>query len=190
MKKWIVVAILLATFGCDDAANRRPGVIVAGSSMLTGPSALLSTAFLVQPSFLDPLLISGAVCPTHPPLIAPLSLGFQGDGRSSLFLSSVQMQFVDRTGVPGGSMIFDRPDLVQRFGSITLPASGTRFFPFEFPFGCVGQPAGTLTVTVSAGDSFGRESRTTLRVPVRERRLPAEGAGRGRADWVASPTGD
>ena len=172
MKKWIVVPILLASFGCDDAGDSRRGRIVAGSSMLTGPSALLSSPFLVQPSFLDPLLIHGSVCPTRPPLLAPLSLGFQGDGRSSLFLSSVHMQFVDRTGVPGGSMSFGRTDLVQRFGSIALPASGTRFFPFEFPFGCVGLSTGTLTVIVLAGDSFGRESHTTLKVPIRERRLP------------------
>ena len=169
MKKWIVVPILLASFGCDDPGNQYPGVIVGGLSGFTGPSALLSSPFLVQPSFLDPLLVRGAACPAHPPLLAPLSLGFQGDGRSSLFLSSVHMQFVDRTGVTGGSMIFGRPDLEQRFGSIALPAFGTRFFPFEFPFGCVGLAAGTLSVTVFAGDSFGRESRTTLRVPVRER---------------------
>ena len=172
MKKWIVVPILLASFGCDAPGNNHPGVIVAGSLMLTGPSALLSPTFLVQPSFVDPLLIRGAVCPAHPPLLAPLSLGFQGDGRSSLFLSSVHMQFVDRTGVTGGSMIFARPDLEHRFGSIALPAFGTRFFPFEFPFGCIGSPSGTLTVSVLTGDSFGRESRTTLRVPVRERRFP------------------
>jgi hypothetical protein len=170
MKKWIVVPILLASFGCDDSGIRRPGSIVAGSSSLTGPTAFLSSPFLVHPSFLDPLLIRGAVCPTRPPLLAPLNLGFQGDGRSSLFLSSVHMQFVDRTGVTGGSMIFGQPDLVQRFGSIALPASGTRVFPFEFPFGCVGLSTGTLTVVVVAGNSFGRESRTTLRVPVRERR--------------------
>ena len=172
MKKWIVVPILLASFGCDDAGtgNPRRGSIVAGSSMLTGPSDLLFSPFLVQPSFLAPLLVGGAVCPTHPPLLAPLSLGFQGDGRSSLFLSSVHMQFVDRTGIPGGSMIFGQTDLVQRFGSIALPAAGTRFFPFEFPFGCVGLSTGTLTVTAVAGDSFGRERRTSLQVPVRERR--------------------
>jgi hypothetical protein len=167
MKKWILVPSLLASFGCNDPGNRHGGVNVVGPSILTAPSVLRSAAFVVQPSFLDPLRISGAVCPIRPPFLAPLSLGFRGDGRSGLFLSGVQMQFVDRTGILGGSMTFGRTDLVQRFGSIRLPTFGTHFFPFEFPFGCVGLPTGTLTVIVFMGESFGRESRATLHVPVR-----------------------
>ena len=164
MKKWILVLILLVSVGCDDPDNGSATVI--GPSSVTAPPAFRNGAFMVEPSFLDPRLIPGAGCPGAP-FFAPISLGFRGDGRSSLFLSGVQMQFVDRTGIPGRSMTFGRTDLVQRFGSLTLPVSGTRFFPFEFPFGCAGLSTGTLNVIVFAGDSFGRESRATLHVPVR-----------------------
>lgn len=157
----------LLSFGCDDPGDRNRGVNVVGPSVLTPSPALLSRAFLVQPAFIDPLLLAGAVCPTRPPFLAPLSVVFRGDGRSGLFLSQVHVQFVDRGGILGGSMMFGRTDLVHRFGSTTLPAFGTRFFPFEFPFGCVGLPTGMLTVVVLAGDARGRESSTRLQVPIR-----------------------
>ena len=172
MKKWILVPLLLASFACDDVDNNNDSLTVIWPSRLAAPPAFRNGAFMVEPSFfdlsfLDPLLIPGAVCPHSSPLFVPLSLGFRGDGRSDLFLSGVQMQFVDRTGIAGKSIAFGRTDLVHRFGSLALPASGTRLFPFEFPFGCGGLLPGTVNVFVVAGDSFGHERRSTLHVPIR-----------------------
>ena len=85
-----------------------------------------------------------------------------------MFLSDVQMQFVDTAGIRSGTLRLGRPELATRFGSTTFPAFGTRTFPFSFPFGCGGfLPTGTLTVIVLAGDSRGREHRTVAHLPVR-----------------------
>lgn len=162
---FFVIAILSS--GCDDAGERTRGVNFVGPSVLTSSPAFLSRAFMVQPAFIDPLLLTGPLCPTRPPFLAPLTVVFRGDGRSGFLLSQVQMQFVDRAGVLGGLLTFERTDLVHRFGSTTLPAFGTRAFPFEFPFGCVGLPTGTLTVLMLAADSRGRENSMQVQVPIR-----------------------
>ena len=82
--------------------------------------------------------VGDAFCPGRPPFLAPFNVVMQGDGRPDVFLSDVQMQFVDTAGIRSGTLRLGRPELATRFGSTTFAAFGTRTFPFSFPFGCGG----------------------------------------------------
>jgi len=157
----------LSSYGCADDDTTSDLSNGVGPSPLPSTAAFVSRAVHVDPAFIEPLSIAGAVCPNHQPFLAPMSVVFHGDGRSDRSLTQVQMQFVDRTGAIGGVMTIAQHDLVQRFGSTSLPAFGTRRFPFSFPFGCAGLPTGTLTVIVFAEDSLGREISARMHVGVR-----------------------
>ena len=163
----VLIFGVLSSFGCDD--NGSATRLFNGGS---GPSPLSSAPLVSRGAMVEPATIQAqrardAICPTQPPFFAPFNVVFHGDGRSNLFLSSVQMQFVDLAEIRSGVRTLGRPELDARFGSTTIPAFGTRVFPFSFPFGCVGGPGGTLTVIVLAGDSGGRENRTVTRLAIR-----------------------
>ena len=162
----ILISVATLSYGCDD--NGSTSVLSNG----VGPSAFADAPFvsrggMVRPSSVDVQRVLDPACPARPPLLAPFSIAFDGDGRSDVFLRDVQMQFVDSAGIRAGTMTLGPSDLAARFGSTTLPAIGTRVFPFAFPFGCTGLPSGTLTIVVLAGDARGRESRTVTHLPVR-----------------------
>jgi hypothetical protein len=173
---------VLSGFGCDG--NGSAGDLVNG----VGPSPVASEPFdsrgagrppsspglfvngsdMVQPASIQARRVGDAFCPGRPPFLAPFNVVMRGDGRSDVFLSDVQMQFVDTAGIRSETLRLGRPELVTRFGSTTFPAFGTRTFPFSFPFGCGSfLSTGTLTVIVLAGDSRGREHRTVAHLPVR-----------------------
>jgi len=173
---------VLSSFGCDDNGSASDRVNGVGPSRFpsgpfdsrgVGPRPPSSGPFVNRSTMVEPALIQvqrvgEAFCPGRPPFLAPFNLVMQGDGRPDLFLSNVQMQFVDTAGIRSGTLAFGRPELATRFGSTTLPAFGTRAFPFSFPFGCGSfLPSGTLTVIVLAGDSRGREHRTVAHLAVR-----------------------
>ena len=160
----VVLAFSLLSYGCDENGTTRQ---IVGPSRVGTTAAFVSRATLVQPSFSGPEIVPGAVCPTLPPFRAPVSLIFEGDGRSDLSLSRLHMQFTDHVGVAGESLTVGRTELQNRFGSTRLPAFGTRTLPFSFPFGCVGAPTGTLTVIVFAADSRGRENSSRVLIPIR-----------------------
>ena len=123
---------------------------------------------MVQPGLVRAQRVGDAFCPGRPPFHAPFNVVMHGDGRPDVFLSGVQMQFVDTAGIRSETLMLGRPELVTRFGSTTFPAFGTRTFPFAFPFGCGSfLSTGTLTVVVVAGDSHGRQERTVAHLPVR-----------------------
>lgn len=163
-----VMMAALTQYACDDN-GATPGVNVVGPSRLIPQSEFVNVArgALVRPAFIDSIFVPGGVCPTVPPLLAPFTVVFEGDGRSDRVFSQVHAQFVDHFGVLGGSMVLTQSQLATRFGSTTIPAFGTRVFPLSFPFGCVGAPTGLLTVVVLAVDGFGRETSSRTRVPVR-----------------------
>jgi len=165
----LVLLAALSSYGCADDDTTTVLSNSAGPSPLSSTSAFVSRAVQVEPAFIEPVPIPGASCPNQQPFSAPVSVVFQGQGRSDLSLTQVQMQFVDRTGIRGGVMTIPRQDLIHSFGSTALPAFGTRSFPFSFPFGCVGVPTGTLTVIVFAGDTLGRGSSATVHADIRER---------------------
>ena len=173
---------VLSSFGCDGNGSESDLVNGVGPSPLAsepfdsrgvGPRSPSSGLFvnrldMVQPALIRAQRVGDAFCPGRPPFLAPFNVVMQGDGRPDVFLSSVQMQFVDSFGIRAGTMTLGRPELATRFGSTTFPAFGTRTFPFSFPFGCGSfLPGGTLTVVVLAGDSRGREHRTVAHLPVR-----------------------
>ena len=160
----LVLACALSSHGCDvDGTTRQ----VVGASPIGSTGAFVSRGALVRPSFIGPVIVPGAVCPTLPPFRAPFSLIFEGDGHSDLSLSRLHMQFIDHVGVAGGSMTLGRTELLSRFGSTTLPAFGTRTLPLSFEFGCIGAPTGTLTVIVFAADSLGHENSSRVLIPIR-----------------------
>jgi hypothetical protein len=99
-------------------------------------------------------------------LAAPVTIVTTGIG-TDLFLNHLDMRFVDHTGVFRGSFALGPSELAERFGSTRIPPLGTRAFIVPFEFGCVGQPSGTLTVSVVARDGFGRQLSTSSPLLVR-----------------------
>jgi hypothetical protein len=164
----LVLAAALLSFGCDDDETTTGRVRGVGPSPLR-PQGFVNVqgAVLVQPTFIQPVATTTALCPAQPSFFAPFTVVFDGDGRSDLAFAGVEAEFVDHFGVVSGLMTLGPNDLSRRFGSTVLPAFGSRAFPFSFPFGCVGRPTGTLNVVVVTTDSRDRQSSTTLRVPVR-----------------------
>lgn len=162
----ILLLSVLPVIGCDDD-GRRTLLFNGGFGPSHPPRDPFVSRAVFQPDIAQAQRIGDAVCPAHPPLVAPFTVVFQGDGRTGVFLSDVQMQFVDAMGVRAGSMTLGGPELSARFGSTALPVAGTRTFPFVFPFGCIGLPAGTLTVIVVTDDGSGRRDRTVGRLDIR-----------------------
>jgi len=164
-----------SSYGCDDngEADERANSIGPSPITFSGFSqpAVNSTDFFsrgvtLQRETVTPQLVAGAACPTRPPFQASFGIVGSGEGESDAFLREVQMRFVDRVGVSGGSMTIAQPQLLELFGSTRIPRFGRRLFPFTFPFGCVGHPAGTLAVVVFTGDSSGQQLRTSLSLAV------------------------
>jgi hypothetical protein len=174
----LCVLTTLSGYGCDDnkhdADHRVRGI---GPSPISfsgvGEPATNSIDYFahgvtLQPAVSVPQALTGAACPTRQPFQVPFRVVGTGHGRSDLFIDEVRVRFVDRAGVVGGAMTLARPQLAERFGSTQLPAVGTRAFPLTLPFGCVGQPVGTLEVVVLGGDSRERGvRRSSLSIDVR-----------------------
>jgi len=177
----VVVLGVLSSFGCDSDDSPTELNAAGPSPFASGPfdsrgigsrpsssGLFVNGSDMVEPGFVRAQRVGEAFCPGRPPFLAPFNVVMQGDGRPDLFLSDVQMQFVDTAGIRSETLRLGRPELATRFGSTTSPAFGIRTFPFSFPFGCGGfLPTGTLTVIVVSGDSRGREERTVARLPVR-----------------------
>ncbi|MBI2189511.1 MAG: hypothetical protein HYU37_20635 [Acidobacteria bacterium] len=163
----LLIAALAISACHENGEALRVNAVGPSLSRPTDGFVNVARGALVQPPFIDPIVRGGGICPAFPPLLAPFTIVFEGDGRSDRFFSHVQMQFVDRFGIAGGLLTLGRTELATRFGSIALPAFGTRAFPFSFPFGCVGAPTGVLTVIILTADGFGRETLTRLHVPIR-----------------------
>ena len=173
---------VLSSFGCDDNGSPSASLNAVGPSPFASggfdsrgsgprppsPGLFVNRATMVQPVLIQAQRVDDAFCPSHPPFLAPFNVVVQGDGTPGVFLSGVQMQFVDAAGIRAGTLSLGRPELAVRFGSTTIPAFGTRALPFSFPFGCAsGLTSGTLSVVVVAGDTRGREHRTVTHLAVR-----------------------
>ena len=160
----ILIAVLLS-FGCEDSADVQSSGV--GPSYISTSRLVSSQTVSIQPDIINAQFVPGAFCPTQPPFLAPVNLVFRVGTATDLFLNRIQMQFIDRAGTRGSFVAFTRQDLLSRFGSLMVPAFGTRTFPFAFPFGCVGLSSGLLNVVVFVVDPFGREESTTIRVSIR-----------------------
>ena len=75
----------------------------------------------VTPTQLRPIAIAGVACP-DPRFVAPFTLALSGNGFSDLFLTQVDLQFVDRLGVTTPMRSISHPALTERFGSTRIPA--------------------------------------------------------------------
>jgi hypothetical protein len=169
----VCVFLALSGYGCDDNRETEPRADRLGPSPIsfdrfaTQSAPTSSTDFYahgitLQAGDIIPQLVPTAACPARPPFRAPITLIARGDADSDLFLNEVQMQFVDRTGRFGGSMVLAGSQLAERFGSTRIPPLGTRSFPVVFPFGCTGERAGTLNILVSTGDASGRRRSSSI----------------------------
>jgi hypothetical protein len=134
----------------------------------------ISRGVQVGPTFISAQRVTSFACPVSTAFVpvttafvAPVNIVIAGNGRSDLFLSDVQTQFVDPFGVRSGAMVIGGRDIVTRFGTTTIPTFGTRTFAFDFPLGCAVVPTGTLNVVVFVGNSFGPEIRTIRTVTIR-----------------------
>jgi hypothetical protein len=170
----VCVLAMLSAYGCDDDWKRDrvdrfgPSPISfrpLGQPLINSVDFFSRGVTLLRPT-VTPLPTGSVACPIRQPFLAPFTILTTGNGVSDLFLTEVQMRFVDRVGVIGGSMTIPRPQLVERFGHTSIPAFDTRPFEFAFPFGCVGEPVGTVAVVVVSGDSVGRDFRTSLALSV------------------------
>ncbi len=130
-------------------------------------TTLVNRGVFVGPGSIQAQRIATTFCPIQVAFVAPFSVVFTGDGTSDLFLSSVQMQFVDLAEIRAGTRTLGRPELAVQFGTTAIPAFGTRTFPFAFPFACDVLPTGTLTVVVVVADSRAREATTVRQLVVR-----------------------
>ena len=164
----LLVFLALSTAGCD---SDRKTLLLNGGPPLVFPTSLSDPfgvgGVAVQPALIQAQRVSASVCPGIPPFLAPFNVVARGDGRPDVFLSDVQMQFVDPFGVRAGAMVIGSPELATRFGSTIIPAFGTREFPFSFGFGCSSVSTGTLTVVLLTSDSHGREDRTVRHIDIR-----------------------
>ena len=176
--RFLCVIATLSSVGCDDNDNvvRRVDRIGTAPTLISfnpiQQSPGNSTDFFARginllPSLAPAQFLPGGVCPTRPPFQVPFNIVVTGQGRSDLFIDQVQMRFIDRTGVLGGSLTLARSELNARFGSTTVPAFSTRSFPLTLPFGCAGVPVGTLQVVVVTGDSSTSGVSTSLSIDVR-----------------------
>lgn len=175
----LLVLGVLSSVGCGNGSNALlinggvgpsplpSGPFTRGDLLPQPPGSFVSRGVMVQPALIQAQRVTTPFCPVVPPFVAPFSIVFVGDGRSDLFLSSVQMQFVDLAEIRSGVSTLGRPELAVRFGSTVIPTFGTRAFPLTFPFGCDVSSIGTLTVIVIAGDSRGRETRTVRQLSIR-----------------------
>ena len=129
-------------------------------------TTLVNRGVFVGPDSIQAQRVATAFCPIQA-FVAPFNVVFTGDGRSDLFLNTVQMQFVDLAEIRAGTRTLGRPELAVQFGTTAIPAVGTRAFPFAFPFACDVLPTGTLTVIVVVADSRLREATTVRQLVVR-----------------------
>ena len=105
-------------------------------------------------------------CP-GPVFSAPFNVVVSADSSSDLFVSQMQMQFVDRTGIRSPERTITRADLNGRFGTRPRGAAESRRFPLEFSLGCVGAPQGTVTIAIGLADSQRHERQTSVVMTVR-----------------------
>jgi hypothetical protein len=156
----VCVVLAVVVSGCDDDTGKSTRI-----GVLSPTAAFVNHAVSVAPAAVQSARIPGASCPQSP-LVAGFSLVMTA-GDFDLFVTSVDMQFVDLTGLRSPRTSMTVSDLANRFGSTRVAAQGTRTFPLEFPFGCPGAPPGTLTVVVTTNDTQQRGRRMSFDVPVR-----------------------
>jgi hypothetical protein len=168
----LCLLVMVASYGCGEYRPARgvgPSPVSFGASDTSPVNSIdfFARGVSLQPASIIPQPVARPACPEHPPFRSAISIVANAHGASEIFLSHVEMQFVDRAGVVGGSMTFAEPQLVELFGSTRIPSFGSRSFPFSFGFGCAGNRAGTLAVIIVGRDSNGRERRVSLTRPVR-----------------------
>jgi hypothetical protein len=151
----LIVAVAIAVCPACDASESIGGVdTVRFNSLVFVESPHVRAVGLPEPT-----------CP-GPVFVAPFDLVVNADSRSDLFVTQMQMQFVDQTGIRSPELMITRADLENQFGSTRVAASESRHFPVKFPFGCVGAPRGHVTVGIGLADTQHRERHTSLVVKV------------------------
>ena len=155
---FLIVALTIAVApACDDdAANSIGGV----------DTVRTNSAVFVEAPEVQAIGLPDPTCP-GPVFSAPFAVVVSADSRSDLFVTQMQMQFVDRTGIRSPERTITRDALTELFGSTRVVAAESRRFPLDFSFGCGGVPRGNLTVFIGLVDSNQRERQTSVTMNVR-----------------------
>lgn len=167
---WRVVALAslaLATAACDsmEIVGTTPTAL-GGAPIVNRGSFAPPRLFAVQPAFLVARRIAQPFCPALPPFAADFALLVRGDPRVDTSLAEIRMTFVDRSGIHAPALTLPSAVLIGRFGSLSIPAGGTRRFPLVATFGCGTAPFGTLHVLVVTSTRGGILSSGGITVPV------------------------
>lgn len=159
--------LVLATTGCDSLDVVGVPPTAAGTpSIVSRGSFVQHDIFSVHPAFLAPRFVAQPFCPSLPPFAADFTLLVRGDRIVETRLSEVRMTFVDRSGIHAPAITLPTPALSSRFGSLAIPAGGTRRFPLSVPFGCTTGRFGTLHILVFSAKRDGHLSQGVVTVPV------------------------
>ena len=152
----VALAIAVAPACDDDAANSIGGV----------DTVRTNSAVFVEAPEVQAVGLPDPTCP-GPLFSVPFNVVVSADSRSDLFVTQMQMQFVDRTGIRSPERTITRDGLIERFGSTRVAAAESRRFPLDFSLGCVSPPRGNLTILIGLVDSNQRERQTSVTTTVR-----------------------
>ena len=172
----LCVVATMSCYGCESDGGRRDDrADRIGPSQISfngiGEPTSNSVDFFahgvtLRPAIVTPQIVPGAACPARPPFLAPVQL-VAAAGDFDLFLSRVDVRFVDRAGASGESMSLSQSQLIDLFGSTRIPGFGRRSFPITLPFGCTGLREGTMRVIASFGDSNRHQRSASVSIDVR-----------------------
>ena len=105
-------------------------------------------------------------CPNLPPFVIPLNLVVRVNGGVNVLLTTVSMQFVDRSGIVMPQVTLPAPQLTTQFGTALVSARSARTFPFTLAVGCGTDKKGTVTIVASTRDDRGRQETGMVSVQV------------------------
>ncbi len=162
-----LACLALAAAGCDsmDVAGVTPTAATRAPFVNRG-GLVQPELFVVHPSFLVPRFVAQPFCPSVPPFIADFTLLLHGDRHVETRLSEIRMTFVDRSGIHAPAITLPNDALSRRFGSLSIPAGGTRRFPLDAAFGCTTGRFGALQILVLTTGRGGHRSSGLVTVPV------------------------
>jgi hypothetical protein len=169
MRKQTVVLSLLAAFVMTSACRGTEATVTATgpSSDLSGGGALVrDTTIGLTPTSIAAQLSGRAPCPQFHPFQAFTNLTIRTGDEFGFRLTSIDMRFVDRSGLFGPSVTLPAPVLTRQFGTELINARSVRSFPLDFGFGCGTSRFGTIVIVVNGRDDNGRRRSEELRATV------------------------
>jgi hypothetical protein len=162
-----LTCLVLAAAGCDSVDIVGVTPTGAATAPFVNRGGLVQRDFFaVHPAFLVPRFVAQPFCPSVPPFFTDFTLFVHGDPFVETTLGEIRMTFVDRSGLRAPELTLPNTILTRRFGSLLIPAGGTRQFPLDAGFGCTTGRFGTLHLLVTTLRRGGHHSSGLVTVPV------------------------